>query len=124
LFYCKNHEVLAVALSEDTNFSPGKNSFEFEYETYMEEIKLKQTSDVSVSIFSPACTPLISLDYIAAFETPEFTVYPLDLKLTDVVSRYVLAWRIAYGKFNTLRTYDIFTKELIVLNIRLKILTN
>lgn len=123
IIYIKNQEVLAGLLDRDLNFSNGPTSFAFEIEIYMDEITGMQTSETAVSLFTSEGIYLVTLDDIAAYEAPEYTI-PLDLKLATVETRYLLAGKITYGQFNTFLVYDLFRKELVTRNVRFTVLSN
>lgn len=123
IIYIKNQEVLAGLLEWDLNFSHGPASFAFQIEICMDEISCKQTSETAVSVFTSAGAYLAALDDIAAYEAPAYTI-PVDLKLSTVESRYLLAGKITYGRFHTFLVYDLFRKELVTRNVRFTVLSN
>ncbi|WP_233569662.1 CDP-glycerol glycerophosphotransferase family protein [Planomicrobium sp. Y74] len=122
-FYIKNNRILAGSLSHYLNFFPGATSFAFEYEAYIKEISLKQTNETSVSLFTSAGQKLYTFNDIAAYESPEHRI-PVDLAMTSVEFRYLLAGKITYGQFNTFLIYDLFRKEMVTRNFRFKMLSN
>ncbi|WP_422123880.1 CDP-glycerol glycerophosphotransferase family protein [Planococcus sp. X10-3] len=127
IIYIKNNKLLASQLPSllyrDLNLSSGDESLAIEYETYIEEIAFKQTSETSVSLFSSTGEYLYTFDDILAYESPDHVI-PLDLNMTSTESRYILAGKIVYEQFNIFLVYDLFRKEMITRNRRFQVLSN
>ena len=125
IIYTKSERILVTRVNHapKEKFSLSNASYKMNFETLVDYIAFKQTSETSVSLFNSAGEHLFSIHDVVSQDLSEY-IYPLNLDLKTVEYRFLLLGKIHYGKYNLFFVYDLFKKEIVTKKVLFTMISN
>lgn len=93
-------------------FRPSEHTYKMNIESFSENLLIKQTAETTISLFDQLGNYIFSIHDTVSYESQTYVI-PVDLEISSLESRFLIAGRFYYDCHYNFVLYDLFRKEIV-----------